>query len=184
MQTELEIDLKQSDLLHSLLRELQKSFMRGTFATAGFILVGIGWLVTAKDSAPFLKDYPHFAWIVALAPILGAVLYCYAAWLVHRRSQNTVAALRRFDIMPSEIYESTIVSRGQFFIFSGGIVLLSMILGGCIYFAAHSSPDEDETDEDETFMQVALPHTEIQLIQPHSQFSIFSPNIRLFDPLT
>lgn len=169
---QIESEIKQLDALHSLLGELQKGLMRGTAAATGFILVGIGWLVTAPDAAPFLKEHPHFIPIASLAPILASLLYCYGAWLVHKRSQNIVAALRRLDVMPSEIYENSVVSRGQFLIFSGGVVLLSMILGGCIYFAGHSSSDKDNTDEDEVIMQVVLrqtPETRLPIIRvPHT----------------
>jgi hypothetical protein len=151
MEPELGIKLKQFDALNALLGEQQKGLIRGTSATAGFILLGIGWFVSAKDSAPFLKEHPHFLWAAALAPVLGSFLYGYVAWLVHKRSQNIVAALRRFVFMPSEIYENSVVSRGQFLVFSGGILLLSVIFGGCIYFAGNSSQDDDE---DEVFMRV------------------------------
>src|SRR5437660_11378122 len=87
MQTESEINLKQFDMLCSLLGELHKRFMSGTAASAGFILLGIVWFANTKDSAPFLRQFPHFLWIVALAPVLGALLYSYCAWLVHKRSQ-------------------------------------------------------------------------------------------------
>jgi hypothetical protein len=63
--------------------------------------------------------------------------------------------------MPSEIYENSVVSRGQFFTFSSGIILLCMILGGCIYFVGHSSSEEDDTDEDEVLMQVVLTQTRV-----------------------
>ena len=170
MQTELEISLKQFDMLHSLLSELQKKFMSGTAAATGFILLGIGWFASAADSAPVLKQFPHFLWVVALAPVLGAALYCYGAWLVHQQSQNTAAALGQLDDMPGEIYESRVVSRNQFFIFSAGVVLLSMILGGCIYCAGKAAPEKDDnSDEDETILQVSLPHTRIQLLVDHPQ---------------
>jgi hypothetical protein len=157
MQTEIEI--KQFDMLNSLLGELQKGLMTGTSATAGFILVGIGWFVTAKDAAPFLREHPHFILVAALAPVLASLLYSYGAWLVHKRSQNVVTALRRIDGMPPEIYENSIVGRGQFFIFAGGIILLSMVLGGCIYYAGHSSPPDENQDEEYMQVQIALPHT-------------------------
>jgi hypothetical protein len=156
MQTDLEI--KQFEMLNSLLGELQKGLMSGTSATAGFILVGIGWFVTAKDAAPFLHEHPYFILVAALAPVLGSLLYAYGAWLVHKRSQNIVAALRRLEGMPPEIYENSVISRGQFFIFAGGIFLLGVVLGGCIYYTGHSSATKDES-EDETYMQVALPST-------------------------
>lgn len=151
MEPELEIKLKQFDALNALLGELQKGLIRGTAVAAGFILLGIGWFVSVKESAPFLREHPHFVWAAALAPVLGSFLYGYVAWLVHKRSRNIAAALRRFDFMPSQIYENSVVSRGQFFVFSGGILLLGVILGGCIYFAGTSSKEEDE---DEVFMRV------------------------------
>ena len=158
MEHELDIRLKQFDMLHSLLRELQKGLMRSTFASAAFILFGIGWFAT-EDVAPFVRQHPHFILVAALAPIVGSALYSYGAWLVHKRSQNIVAALRRLDAMPSEVYKNTIVSRGQFFMFSAGIFLLCMILGGCIYLAGHSTPEKDDSGEDEVIMQVAVPQT-------------------------
>jgi hypothetical protein len=168
---QIESEIKQLDALHSLLGELQKGLVRGTAAAAGFILVGIVWFASMKDAAPFLKEFPHFAWIAALAPVLGSLLYCYGAWLVHRRSQNIVVVLRRFDVMPSEIYENSIVSRNQFFIFSGGIVLLSLILGGCIYYTARSSSPDKDDNQDEVIMQVALRHThETELLKQVAQY--------------
>jgi hypothetical protein len=157
MQTDLEI--KQFDMLNSLLGELQKGLMTGTSATAGFILVGIGWFVTAKDGAPFLHQHPHFILVAALAPVLAALLYSYGAWLVHKRSQNVVAALRRIEGVPREIYENSVISRGQFFIFAGGILLLCMVLGGCIYYTGHTPPPDENQDEEYMQVQIALPHT-------------------------
>jgi hypothetical protein len=157
MQTDLEI--KQFEMLNTLLDELHKRLMSGTSATAGFLLVGIGWFVTAKDAAPFLHEHPHFILIAALAPVLGSLLYAYGTWLVYKRSQNIVGALRRLEGMPAELYENNVISRGQLMIFTGGIILFGVILAGCIYYTGHSSATKDEPDEDETYMQVALPNT-------------------------
>jgi hypothetical protein len=167
MQIESEINLTQFDTLVSLLAELQKRFMSGTAASAAFILVCIVWFASAKDSAPFLKQFPHFLWLVALAPVLGAMLYSYCAWLVYKRSQKIATGLDRLCVMPSELYESSVVSRGQFFVFSAGVVLLSMILGGCIYCAGKSAADEEDTNEDETIMQVSLRHASETPIAGH-----------------
>src|ERR1700754_894291 len=128
MQTQTEIDLKQFELLYSQLGELQKRFLSGTAAGAGLLLLGIVWFANTKDSAPFLKQFPHFLWVVALAPVLGALLYSYSAWLVHKKSQKIATSLDYFDPMPREVYETNAISRGQFFVFSAGVVLLSMIL--------------------------------------------------------
>jgi len=157
MQTDLEI--KQFEMLTSLLGELQKGLLSGTSATSAFILVGIGWFATAKEAAPFLHERPHFILVAALAPVLGSLLYAYGAWIIHKRSQNIVAALRRLDGMPPEIYENSVIGRGQFLVFAGGVILLGVVLGGCIYYTGHSSATKDESDEDETYMQVALPST-------------------------
>ena len=61
--------------------------------------------------------------------------------------------------MPAELYENNVISRGQLMIFTGGIILFGVILAGCIYYTGHSSATKDEPDEDETYMQVALPNT-------------------------
>jgi drug/metabolite transporter (DMT)-like permease len=169
MQTESEINLKQFDMLYSSLGELHKRFTGGTAACAGFILLGVVWFANTKDSAPFLRQSPHFLWIVALAPVLGAFLYSYCAWLVHERSQKIAASLDGFYLMSREVYETTAISRNQFFVFSAAILLLSMILGGCIYCAGKSAPDEEDTNEDEVILQVSQPHTETQLLSPHLQ---------------
>jgi hypothetical protein len=69
--------------------------------------------------------------------------------------------------MPREVYESSVISRRQFFAFSAGVVLLSMILGGCIYYAGKSvSDDDDDPNEDEVLQQVSLPHPKLQRIPP------------------
>lgn len=155
MQPELELELKPAEMLHSLLDELQKQLMRATFAAAGLLLLGIGWFAS-EDVAAFLKDHPRFAWIVVLAPVVGAALYCYSAWLVYKRSQKIAATLRDSDVTLAEIYQSSAVSRSQFLIFSGGVVLLAMILAACIYLAVHSPVQNP--NEDEVLMQVALTH--------------------------
>src|SRR5215469_6864570 len=154
MQSELEVELKQFDMLHSLLDELQKRLMRATFAAAGLLLLGIGWFAS-EDVASFLKEHPRFGWFVVLAPIVGSALYCYSAWLVYKRSQKIATTLRDLDVTLTEIYQSSAVSRSQFLVFSGGVILLAMILAGCIYLAVHS-PVQD-SNEDEVLMQVALP---------------------------
>lgn len=158
MQSELEVELKQFDMLHSLLAELQKQLMRTTLAAAGLLLLGIGWFAS-EDVAPYLKEHPQFGWIVVLAPVFGSALYCYSAWLVYRRSQKIAATLRDSDrdsdVTLAEIYQSTAVSRSQILVFSGAIVLLAMILAACIYLAVHT-PVQD-SNEDEVLMQVALP---------------------------
>ena len=153
MQPELEIELKPFEMLRSLLDELQKQLMRATFAAASLLLLGIGWFAS-EDVAAFLKEHPQFAWIVVLVPVVGSALYCYSAWLVYRRSQKIAATLRDFDVTLAGIYQSGAVSRRQFLIFSGGVVLLAMILAGCIYLAVHS-PVQNPS-EDEVLMQVAL----------------------------
>ena len=154
MQPELEIELKPFEMLRSLLDELQKQLMRATFAAASLLLLGIGWFAS-EDVAAFLKEHPQFAWIVVLVPVVGSALYCYSAWLVYRRSQKIAATLRDFDVTLAGIYQSGAVSRRQFLIFSGGVVLLAMILAGCIYLAVHSPVQNP--NEDEVLMQVALP---------------------------
>lgn len=169
MQIASETDLTHFDTLLSLLGALQKRFMSGTAVSAAFILLGIGWFANTKDPAPFLRQFPHFLWIVALTPVLGAALYCYSAWLIHKRSQKIATILDRLDVMPSEFYEISVVSRVQFFVLSAGIVLLSMVLGGCIYCAGKSAPEVEDTNEDEVIMQVSLPHKAIT--PPHSQRS-------------
>ena len=156
MQSELEIELKPVEKLHSLLDELQRRLMSVTLTAAGLLLLGITWFAS-EDVASFLKEHPRSAWIVVLAPVVASALYCYSAWLVYKRSQKIAATLRDFDVTLAEIYHGSAVSRSQFLVFSGGVVLLAMILAGCIYLAVHS-PVED-SNEDEVLMQVALPRT-------------------------
>jgi uncharacterized membrane protein len=153
MLPELELELKSFEILRSLLDELQKQLMRAPFAAAGLLLLGIGWFAS-EDVAAFLKEHPRFAWIVVLALVVGSVLYCYSAWRVYKRWQKIAATLRYSDVTLAEIYQSSAVSRSQFFVFSGGVVLLAMILAGCIYLAVHSPVQN--SNEDEVLMQVAL----------------------------
>jgi hypothetical protein len=87
MQPELELELKPFEMLRSLFDELQKQLMRATFAAAGLLLLGIGWFAS-EDVAAFLKEHPRFAWIVALAPVVGSALYCYSGWRVYKRWQK------------------------------------------------------------------------------------------------
>ena len=169
MQIESETNLTHIDALISSLGDLQKRFISGTAVSAAFILLGIGWFANAKETAPFLRQFPHFLWIVALAPVLAALLYSYCAWFVHQRSQKIASALDRLDVVPSVIYEPSIISRSQFFVLSAGVVLLSMILGGCIYCSGKSAPDEEDTNEDEVIMQVSLPRTDMRLVMPYSE---------------
>jgi hypothetical protein len=161
MQAELETELKQIDTLHSLLDDLQKQLTRATFAAAALLLLGIGWFAS-EDVAAFLKDHPHFAWIAVLAPVFATALYCYGASLIYKRSQQIAGTLRHFDDPLVEIYQSSAVSRTQFLVFSGGIVLLAMGLAACIYVAVHSPVQEP--NEQEILMQAALPrHAHLRL---------------------
>jgi hypothetical protein len=172
LQIEIEpaIRLKQFDMLYSSLGELHKKFMNGTAASAGLILLGIVWFANTKDPAPFLSQFPHFLWIVTLAPVLGALLYSYYAWLAHKRSQKLTAALDSFYFMSKEAYETNAVSRNQFFIFSAGVLLLGVILGGCIYGAGKAAPDDqDDSSEEEVIMQVSLHPTQ------HRSFGLANP---------
>jgi uncharacterized membrane protein len=153
MLPELELELKSFEMLRSLLDELQKQLMRAPFAAAGLLLLGIGWFAS-EDVTAFLKEHPRFARIVVLALVVGSVLYCYSAWRVYKRWQKIAATLRYSDVTLAEIYQSSAVSRSQFFVFSGGVVLLAMILAGCIYLAVHSPVQN--SNEDEVLMQVAL----------------------------
>jgi hypothetical protein len=154
MQTEVDVELKQVEMLHSLLDDLQKQLMRATFAAAGLLLLGIGWFAS-EDVAAFLKDHPHFAWIAVLAPVFATALYCYGVWLIYKRSQKIAATLKHFDDPLADIYQSSAVSRTQFLVFSGGIVLLAVILAACMYAAVHA-PVQD-SNEQEILMQAALP---------------------------
>jgi cytochrome bd-type quinol oxidase subunit 2 len=156
MQSTLDIELKPVEKLHSLLDEFQRRLMTVTLAAAGLLLLGICWFAS-EDVASFLKEHPRSAWIVVLAPVVASALYCYTAWFVYKRSQKIATTLRSFDAALAEIYQSSAVSRSQFLVFSGGVVLLAMILAGCIYLAVHS-PMQD-SNEDEVLMQVALPRT-------------------------
>ena len=164
MQPALEVELRQFDMLHSLLDELQKRLMRATFAAAGLLLLGIGWFAS-EDVAPFLKEHAQFGWIVVLAPVFGSTLYCYSAWLVYKRSQKIAATLRYSDVTLAEVYQSSAVSRSQFLVFSGGILLLAMILAGCISLAVHTPVQGP--NEDEVLQQVALPRTAHLSQVPH-----------------
>jgi hypothetical protein len=125
MLPELELELKSFEMLRSLLDELQKQLMRAPFAASGLLLLGIGWFAS-EDVAAFLKEHPRFAWIVVLALVVGSVLYCYSAWRVYKRWQKIAATLRYSDVTLAEIYQGSAVSRSQFFVFSGGVVLLAM----------------------------------------------------------
>lgn len=155
MQTEVDVELKQVEMLHSLLDGLQRQLTRATFAAAALLLLGIGWFAS-EDVAAFLKDRPHFAWIAVLAPVFATALYCYGAALIYNRSRKIAATLRHFDDPLVEIYQSSAVSRTQFLVFSGGIVLLAVILAACLYVAVHA-PVQDSNQE-EILMQAALPH--------------------------
>jgi len=150
MLPELELELKSFEILRSLLDELQKQLM---LCRSRLALARIGWFAS-EDVAAFLKEHPRFAWIVVLALVVGSVLYCYSAWRVYKRWQKIAATLRYSDVTLAEIYQSSAVSRSQFFVFSGGVVLLAMILAGCIYLAVHSPVQN--SNEDEVLMQVAL----------------------------
>jgi|SRR5579871_272354 len=127
-------DLKQKefDVLFGTLGELQKGLISGSAKVAGFLLLGVGWLVTSKASPPFLNN-PWVRGGVAVALFFSSGFYCYGAWMVYKRSQKIFNMLKKVNLMPVAYYENCVIDRPQIGIFIGGILFLSVLLSLCVW---------------------------------------------------
>lgn len=117
--------LKQEFDLHiDFLKENNKAIVDRTSKLAGFLLLGLGWLVTSDDARDYLHAKPELIWFVVFAAAFGFLLSVVAAWLVYRASKESYYRLVELSYISELAFKNLRLSLATFLVCVIGIGIL------------------------------------------------------------
>jgi hypothetical protein len=116
------------DLLVQHVTDIQKSFVENTAKVAGFLLLAMGWLATAKEARTFLSNNEIFAVIAAITVAVTYVLSVWASAIAYSASAKAIKRLSELSWLDSPAYENRALDKNTFYVCVIGNGALASVL--------------------------------------------------------